>query len=46
VYNDRSSRTICSIPLVRADNLRVHSREMVVDVVLLLVRVALGLSVW
>jgi hypothetical protein len=43
LYNGRENRFVCSIPLVRTDNLGVHPREMVVDVVFLLVGVALDL---
>ena len=39
--NDRV-HTISSLPLVRTDDVGIHAREVVVDVVLLRVGVALG----
>jgi hypothetical protein len=44
MYNVRSGRRMLLVPLVGALDLGIHPREMVVDVVLLLVCSALGWS--
>jgi hypothetical protein len=41
MYSGRSTRRVLLIPLVGSNNFRIHSGEVVIDIVLLLVGVAL-----